>query len=926
MKETLRRQLVCFCMFGLVVAPLGAPLAQSERRAAVLEEVLVTAQKREESLQDAPISLSVFDQAALENIGVSEFGSIAEYTPNLSIRKQLASQDNYGMGIRGVVEGETSLLVDPRVGIYIDGIYLGRSTGLAFDINDLERIEVLRGPQGTLYGRNTIGGALNIVTARPGGEFSFKQKISTGQDGLFESRTSVNLPSYSPLLGLVGDLLASFTYLTKEHDGLIRNSADNRLLGEAETEALRVALRWEYSDEISIDYRYEQSEREDYPDFTQISYVRGNHRQFGGPIIQAAAAAADPDRRSVISKYIGRSSANEGSYSDIEGHSLIVTMDTRWGEFKSISGLREWDSGTDTTDFGSWLFSGSDLESIWVLNHPSAIAPGGSRYVRLSEFIDVAEVGDRLGGSQLRYIGDNKLPASVFNARRDSEQEQFSQEFQLVGSFSDDLEYTVGAFYFEEESAEVNPQWYSLPIALITYPNSKLFLPADFRGGTNPAARVSEDLIFAGLGGSALTSVFNNEGELVVPADPAGTTYRQDLYIGQEYFAYGQDVTAQGLYGQVRYQISANLRGTFGLRYTEEEKKAYVENTPNPAKDFDPADPKRETLDPDLKLLLGECRENILPLPDPATDVAMVRERLCSRAEGEEKWDNLSGFLNFNYNFSELMSGYLTLSNGYTSGGFNARSSLTEASKPFDEETLINYEIGWKYQSEDNRVRFNGAVFAMEYEDRQLPQFEAGAAGASVQISNVGEQLQRGAEFELTRIFSEGLRVTLSYAYLDVEFKKFVIGLIDRDTGEALRDENGNDVTVDISKSESYGIVAPFAPQHTASVQLQYDFEPLPIGDLSLWIGASYSTELVYHPQLNAHDSTGEYALIDFRLTLDVNAGDSLPGDLRAAFWGKNIRDKEVRGWGTDFGPLGFVVNPYQDVGSFGFDLVYDYY
>ena len=851
--KLLYRSFAYFAMFGLVVAPVGAPLAQSERRATALEEVVVTAQKREESLQDAPISLAVFGTEALENLGVSEMGGIAEYVPNLSMRQQPASKDNYAIAIRGVTGNGTDLFADPRVGVYVDGIYLGRTVGQAFDVNDLERVEVLRGPQGTLYGRNTVGGAINLITAKPTGEFNFKQKLSGGSDGLFESRTSVNLETIS--LQGYGDLMASFTYLTKEDDGYIQNSADNdKLFGGGEYEAFRVALLWEYSDTLSVDYRYDSSERDTFPTTNQLTRVIptpfGNPLLAHGPIFTQALAAADQDRVSKISRVIGSQSGNDGNYSNIDGHSFTVEWDTgQWGVFKSITGYREWDSGADTTDFGSWTFSDAQLDSIWL---PGTADP---------RFDTAANLG----------VTD----FSVFNATRESEQEQFSQEFQLVGDMmGGDLQYTVGLFYFEEETEESNPQSFTLPAAglIMSTPASA------FVGGVFPNAAA---------GGSG-----------------------HEIYLSRPFFFYGQDVTSQGLYGQVDYQISPNLKGSLGLRYTEDEKDAFIENGAGGV-DLDGTGAVKTTVD------LAACQG-----PGAVLYMASATlNRACVRAEGSESWDNFSGFVNLNYSISELTNLYVTVSTGYGAGGFNARggSISTIANSPFDEETLTNYEFGWKYESADRQTRLNGAAFWVEYEDRQISQFEGGTSGASSLIKNAGEQELSGFEFDLTRLLSEGVTLMLSYGYLDGEFKEFVTGKLDSTTGVATDPGVNEDIASDST------VIVPHAPQHTAAVQLMYDFESLPIGDLSFWFGATYHSALAYHAQLHNYDTTGEYHLFNARLNWDINTGGSLPGQLRASVWGENITDEEVRGFGIDFGQLGFAVNTYLNVGTYGIDLVYNY-
>ena len=167
-------------------------LASHASIAQVLEEVIVTAQKKAESLQDTPIAISVFSSDSLEQRQAFGVADIGEYTPNVTMTPSLGSSYNIRMDIRGLGTAEPSLAVDPKVGMYLDGVYIARNAGAVFDVVDLERIEVLRGPQGTLWGKNTTGGAVNMVTAKPSGEWGFKQLLSAGNDGYYRSTTTIN--------------------------------------------------------------------------------------------------------------------------------------------------------------------------------------------------------------------------------------------------------------------------------------------------------------------------------------------------------------------------------------------------------------------------------------------------------------------------------------------------------------------------------------------------------------------------------------------------------------------------------------------------------------------------------------------------------------------------------------------------------------
>ncbi|MFM7275851.1 MAG: TonB-dependent receptor plug domain-containing protein, partial [Gammaproteobacteria bacterium] len=156
-----------------------------------LEEVIVTAERREASLQDTPISVLAFGADGLEKLGVDDLGDIQHSVPNLYMRQFPNSQASLRTYMRGVGNNDVGMSTDPSVGVYIDGIYVARSIGLGNEVASIERIEVLRGPQGSLYGRNTIGGAINIVTAKPSGEFGFKGGVSVGERSYFKARAEV---------------------------------------------------------------------------------------------------------------------------------------------------------------------------------------------------------------------------------------------------------------------------------------------------------------------------------------------------------------------------------------------------------------------------------------------------------------------------------------------------------------------------------------------------------------------------------------------------------------------------------------------------------------------------------------------------------------------------------------------------------------
>lgn len=181
LKTPSRSKLIVAAISASATLSLSA-FAQEDERASALEEVLVVAQRVEESLQDTPIAVSVFSADTLEALGVYSANEIAHFTPNMTGESQPGSTSTTNYTIRGITTTDPTLSVEAGVGVYLNGIYVARSNGLIFDVVELESIEVLRGPQGTLYGRNTTGGAIRYHGS-PEGRVGFQASSDDGQPG-----------------------------------------------------------------------------------------------------------------------------------------------------------------------------------------------------------------------------------------------------------------------------------------------------------------------------------------------------------------------------------------------------------------------------------------------------------------------------------------------------------------------------------------------------------------------------------------------------------------------------------------------------------------------------------------------------------------------------------------------------------------------
>src|ERR1700712_160540 len=185
--------------FAAEAAAPAAEAADAERYG--LTDITVTANKREPNLQQRPIAISVLSKQALEDRHVQSLYDLADgAVPSLRVATFEARQSALTIGIRGIVPLDANQPArEQGVGIYIDGVYLGRQHGLNAALFDVQRIEVLKGPQGTLFGRNTEGGALNIVTARPTGTFGGRISGGIGNYGSYNSEVHLNLAEIAGL-------------------------------------------------------------------------------------------------------------------------------------------------------------------------------------------------------------------------------------------------------------------------------------------------------------------------------------------------------------------------------------------------------------------------------------------------------------------------------------------------------------------------------------------------------------------------------------------------------------------------------------------------------------------------------------------------------------------------------------------------------
>ena len=409
----LRSMLVCAAVAGAILNSNITFAAEASR----LEEVLVSARKKTESLQDTPISLTVFNEERLNVECISGLKDIANKVPGLTIEPFPINGGSLRIYIRGIGIGDVQVTQDTPVALYIDGVYIARSSGTSMDVAELARIEILRGPQGTLYGRNTTGGAINLITRRPNTDaMEFSQIVSTGNRALFRSKTSLNLP--------VSDNLAvKFAYLTESRDGFVGNTGPGGDFGDRDIQGARFDLGWDISEHVRLDYSYDRSELESYNYMFQAVTPPdpdGNKGQSNA--IKGAAQVRSRFADNMLTS-LATTSPLEASNSDVEGHALIISANTDLGDFKYIGSYRELKDAA-YTDLGGGL---------------------GAADYRLDT--------NSYDGPAAQFATGGATPL----VRPEVRQHQSSHELQFSSAIDDlGIEYIVGAYYFEESAVEDN--------------------------------------------------------------------------------------------------------------------------------------------------------------------------------------------------------------------------------------------------------------------------------------------------------------------------------------------------------------------------------------------------------------------------------------------------------------------------------------
>ena len=382
----------------------------------VLEEVVVTARKREESLQETPIAVSALNSDTLSELGMTDISDLRKVVPNVDMYDGNGTTGAGNIFIRGVGARNTGVNFDSGVGVYIDGVYVSRADGAVLDNVDLQSVQVLRGPQGTLFGKNTTGGAILYTTNKPVEEFEGHVEVRVGEDDRLDGKFTVNVP-------LVGDtLLSRFSVYSTNRDGYVKsrsngnpNINDGEQYNDVERYGGQAQLRWNATDDLTLDLNY--------------FYAKTDQAARGQNCIVVDDIPGSGWQADLQNTFIVEPSTGQ-TIQEWCADNQALGEDTIQADLLP----NKYESETNTLAF----------TADWAINDDM-------------EFKSITSWRSTEGGeiNELDAIGIPLLHRQNYGNPQAElrETDAYSQEFQLYGTaFDERLEYVVGVFGFTEET------------------------------------------------------------------------------------------------------------------------------------------------------------------------------------------------------------------------------------------------------------------------------------------------------------------------------------------------------------------------------------------------------------------------------------------------------------------------------------------
>jgi len=724
-----------FLVSSALLASMAAMPAMAQQTAAepAIGEIVVTAQKRAENVQNVPIAISAFTANALKERSVTSVASLSALSPNVNFDSGTpfsGSSAVLSATIRGIGSDDFAFNIDPGVGIYLDGVYLARTVGANQDLPDVERVEVLKGPQGTLFGRNTIGGAISIVTHDPGKTFKGSFDATTGSYNLVKLRATVDIPLTDSLFSSItvsginrqgflrrlpypdqragnSDPFTSFSHA--DYSSASREGGDN-------SASLRAKLKWDNGGPVTATFTADYT-RGDSP--SQATKLLGVFPNVAGPFAGTSnlpGTAFDPTASTgylfagLYNFCIGASPAQIAARN---AQALCGPRGTQYNPRYQLAGL-----GSVNVD-GNPLNDRLPYDSRFVLANPdlsyasgpslnklTAWGLGTTLQAELSPDVTVKSITAYRQTNWKGGVDADGSPLSFLELSFTQNQWQFSQELQLLGkAFDKRLNYVLGAYYFKEKGDLHDYVDFAEGLLQVDGPNK-----------------------------------FNTEN--------------------------------WALFGQVDFRPSDLLGFTAGGRYTKERKAfeggqqdlnggnyklfgcAAGDGTIAPFGNFPLAPPIAAGGPPCFAALSYPNAANPVQVYVPGVN--------------RKSFSNFAPKLGVQLHPARDIMVYGSWSKGYKTGGWTTRLTNPQGNvaPDFNEEKATTLEAGIKSSLLDRHLQVNMSAFTTAYNGVQLNI----QIGTSPTISNAGNARIKGLELELVAAPVQGLTINGAVGYIDAHY------------------------------------------------------------------------------------------------------------------------------------------------------------
>lgn len=661
----------------------------------VLEEVVVTARKREETLQETPVAVSAFTGQNLEELGLRNISDLTKVVPNVDMYSGNGTTGAGNVFIRGIGARNTGVNFDSGVGIYVDGVYVSRADGAVLDNVDIQSVQVLRGPQGTLFGKNTTGGAILYTTNKPNDEYGGHAEVRVGNYNMLDSKVTVNVP-------LMGDILMSrFSLFQVKADGYVQSVIPDNLPPQApgnlpfiedefnDTDRWggQAQLRWVATDDLLLDLNY--------------TYGKTDQKSRG-------------QNCEVVTGIPGT-----GWQANLQNGAIVVPSTSQtiadWCQANDDLGIDKIMANLNPNKYTAEVNTLA-LTADWEINDAM-------------NFKSISAWRNTVGGevNELDAIGIALLGRTNFegNGADERNTDAYSQEFQLLGNaFDEKLDYVVGVYGFHEE--------------------------------TDKGAASSPTLFFNALNQPNTAFYLSNLTELLAKNSSVSFFSQADWHF-DDYWT----LTLGARYTWEERRLERNFRvpdvGTLATTGDATNIFNTFFNFPSGPDTFNPNHLYVRAIDP------------VTGLPDPRADQSQKfdESKFTPMASIQRTFDGV-GFMDYG-------NAYFTVANGFLSGGLtdtvDLATGLIEEYKP---EEVWNYELGFKMDAWDRKLRLNTALFYTDYKDRQLTTVRISPEGRiSGALINAESSWIAGIEFEATIIPVENLQITANMTFNDSDIEEY---------------------------------------------------------------------------------------------------------------------------------------------------------